>query len=196
MPILEAGLDEVGRGSWAGPLCICVAVFPPKTPRIDGVKDSKKLSARKREELVEPILASACFVGFGWASPQYIDKHGLTTAWHAAALDALEHAPEGAHLVVDGRDEVKGYDGMQSAMEKADDLYYPVSAASILAKVARDMDMVRMDQHYPGYLWNQNSGYGTKDHKEAIFKLGLTPYHRRSFLKKVMAKSRMTKAGL
>lgn len=193
---MTAGLDEVGRGSWAGPLCICVAVFAPKTPRVDGVKDSKKLTPRKREELVEPILKSALFVGFGWASPGYIDKHGMTAAWHAAALDALEHAPKDIHLVVDGRDEVKGYDGMQSAMEKADDLYYPVSAASILAKVARDMDMVRMDQHYPGYLWNQNSGYGTKDHKKAIFDLGPTPYHRMSFLKKVMAKSRLTRASM
>jgi len=189
---MTAGLDEVGRGSWAGPLCICVAAFAPKTPRVDGVKDSKKLSARKREELVEPILKSAYFVGFGWASPGYIDEHGLTAAWHAAALDALEHAPKDIHLIVDGRDEVKGYDGMQSAMEKADDLYYPVSAASILAKVARDMDMVRMDQHYSGYFWNQNSGYGTKQHKEALFTLGPTPYHRMSFLKKVYAKAGVT----
>lgn len=196
MSTLTAGLDEVGRGSWAGPLCLAVAVFKSDTPRVKGVKDSKKLSPRKREELVGPILKAAHFVGFGWAGPQYIDEHGLTAAWHAAALDALKLAPEDIHLIVDGRDEVKGYDGMQSAMEKADDLYYPVSAASIVAKVARDMDMVRMDKHYPGYLWNQNAGYGTKQHKEAIFDLGVTPYHRRSFLKKMMAKSKMTKAAV
>jgi ribonuclease HII len=169
---------------------VAVAAFKPDTPRVDGVKDSKKLTPRKREELVEPLLKAAHFVGFGWVSPGYIDEHGMTAAWHAAALDALEHAPTNEmHLIVDGRDEVRGYNGMQSAMEKADDLYYPVSAASVLAKVARDMDMVRMDEHYPGYLWNQNAGYGTRDHKEAIFELGLTPYHRRSFLKKVFARA-------
>ena len=186
--VMTAGLDEVGRGSWAGPLCLAVAVFKPGTPRVEGVKDSKKLSPRKREELVGPILKAAHFVGFGWASPQYIDEHGLTAAWHAAALDALKLAPEDIHLIVDGRDEVKGYDGMQSAMEKADDLYYPVSAASIVAKVARDMDMVRMDRHYPDYYFARNKGYGTKDHKEAIKRIGPCPLHRRSFLKKVLAR--------
>lgn len=182
--VLNAGLDEVGRGPISGPLCIAVAVFHPDTPRVDGVDDSKKLTSRKREELVQPILDSAEFIGFGWASPTYIDKYGINAAWQLAAMDALEHAPKNIHLIVDGRDRVKDYKGMQSPMEKADELYYPVSAASIVAKVARDMDMARMDQHYPGYLWNQNSGYGSKQHKEAILKLGVTPYHRISFLKK------------
>lgn len=187
--VMTAGLDEVGRGSWAGPLCVAVAVFKPNTPRIEGVRDSKKLSARKREELVRPILEAAQFIGFGWASPGYIDEHGLTDAWHMACRAALEHAPaEEMHLIVDGRDEVRGYDGVQNAMEKADDLYYPVSAASIVAKVARDLDMVRMDEHYPGYMWSQNAGYGTKQHKDGIFERGLTPYHRRGFLKKWAAK--------
>jgi ribonuclease HII len=172
---------------------VVVAVFRPDTPRIDGVKDSKKLTPRAREELVLPLLEAAHFVGFGWVGPSYIDEHGLTASWHIAALDALEHAPKDEmHLIVDGCDEVEGYDGTQSAMEKADDLYYPVSAASIIAKVARDMDMVRMDEHYQGYSWNQNSGYGTPAHKKAILELGVTPYHRKSFLKKMLAKSRLT----
>ena len=118
-----------------------------------------------------------------------------------ACRDALKHAPaKEMHLVVDGRDEVKGYEGVQSAMEKADDLYYPASAASIIAKVARDMDMVRMDKHHSGYLWNQNSGYGTPAHKKAIYSIlkgrGTSPYHRKSFLKKMLAKSKLTRAGV
>jgi ribonuclease HII len=183
--LLEAGLDEVGRGPLAGPITIAVAVFHPDTPRIKGVDDSKKLSAKKRVELVEPILDSAEFIGFGWASPQYIDERGIEAAWTAAALDALEHAPvDEMHLVVDGTRRISGYHGLQSAMEKADSLYYAASAASIVAKVSRDLDMARMDEHYPGYGWKNNSGYGSAKHREAILELGVTPYHRITFLKK------------
>lgn len=186
---LIAGLDEVGRGPVAGPICIAVAVFHSDTPKIDGVTDSKRLSPRQREELVQPILDSSEFIGFGWASPQYIDEFGIDDAWQVAARMALVHAPaKEMQLVVDGREYVHNYRGEQSSMEKADLYYYPASAASIVAKVARDMDMVRMDKHYPGYLWNQNSGYGTKQHRESILELGVTPYHRLSFLKKWAAK--------
>ena len=183
---LSAGLDEVGRGSLAGPMTIAVAVFEPDVVRIDGVKDSKKLSRLKRKELAPQLVRQAVWYGLGWVSPQYIDANGISKAWQAAALLALEGIPEGVDLVVDGIELVKGFTGNQRAVPKADDLFYAVSAASIIAKEARDVDMGSMAQAYAGYGWERNSGYGSVEHRAAILRLGVTPYHRRTFLRKLL----------
>jgi ribonuclease HII len=186
--MLDAGLDEVGRGPVAGPICIAVVAFH-KGVQLQGVNDSKQLTARRREELIPPILESAAFVGIGWASPRYIDEKGIAAAWQYAANMALQHAPiSNMLLTVDGRDRVDNYEGKQRSVVKADGSHYPTSAASIVAKVSRDLDMLQMSERYQGYGWERNSGYGTKEHREAILELGVTPYHRRSFLRKWVKK--------
>jgi ribonuclease HII len=185
----SAGLDEVGYGSCAGPLCIAVIAFPDSFLPIPGVRDSKKVAKKKREELAPLIVQSAAFVGIGWASPQYIDEHGLAAAWQYAAKQALAKFDLTTPLFVDGNREVDNYPGTQVVEPKADDKYWQVSAASIVAKVARDQVMADLEVFYPQYYWGKNSGYGTEDHTEALLKYGPCVYHRRSFLKKLHAKN-------
>lgn len=184
--VLCGGLDEVGRGSLAGPLCVVVIAFPKGRLSIEGVRDSKKLSKKKREELAPIILKECSFFGQGWASPSFIDEHGISTAWTCACLDALKGAPENMLLIVDGIDYVRGYKGDQKPVIKADDKHWQVSAASIVAKVIRDRYMTEISEEHLDYLWFKNSGYGTKEHREKILELGPTPYHRMSFLKKLL----------
>jgi ribonuclease HII len=183
--VLRGGLDEVGRGCLAGPLTVAVVAFTADHPKIPGVRDSKKLSKAKREELAPIIYKEAAFVGIGWASAQHIDEHGINAAWQSAAMEALEGCPE-MNLIVDGVDLVEEYQGVQEAVVKADDIYWQVSAASVVAKVMRDMEMEYMASYYPAYGWNSNVGYGTKGHRKQILLAGPSPFHRRSFLKKLL----------
>ncbi len=184
-PRYVAGLDEVGMGPVAGPVTVAVVAFPFNYPPIKGVKDSKKLSAKKREELAPLIVQQALFVGVGWASPRFIDHWGLATAWQAAATAALKNFPTIGKLIVDGNILVESYGGMQEAIVKADDLVWEVSAASIVAKVMRDQEMREAAEVYGShYLWESNKGYPTPAHLDAIREWGPTSYHRRTYLKK------------
>jgi len=184
--VLYGGLDEVGRGCIAGPMTVVVIAFPKGHPKIEGVADSKKLTKKKREELAPLILQQCSYFGEGWAEPYYIDQVGITEAWHTIANLALKKAPPNMELVVDGIEVIKGYEGKHWACPKADDKFWEVSAASIVAKVMRDRYMTELSERYPEYLWEKNAGYGTKEHRQKIITCGPSPYHRMTFLKKIL----------
>lgn len=173
------GLDEVGRGPWAGPVLACAARFIGLAP--DGLTDSKKLTARQREALV-PLLMRCCEVGFGEADVEEIDALDIRQATHLAmrrAVAALPHAPD--HLLIDGNDRPAWVDCAHDVIIGGDGRSLSIAAASVLAKTRRDQGMVALAQQYPGYGWERNAGYGTKAHREGLLRLGVTQYHRRSF---------------
>ena len=176
-----AGVDEVGRGPLAGPVAVAAVILDPKDlPR--GVDDSKALSAAERERLSELILGKALSVAIAFASVEEIDAlniRGATLAAMARAVNALSLRP--AFALIDGRDEPPGLCCGARAIVKGDASCLSIAAASIIAKVARDRMMIRLDAHYPNYGFARHVGYGTKVHLEAIARCGPTPYHRLSF---------------
>lgn len=183
------GIDEVGRGPLAGPLVVGAVILPDEKPGwVDELRDSKKLSAKKREALNEIILKNAPATGLGWLSPGEIDKIGISEALKLATRRAVEkarssHAPF-SQIVIDGKvNFLKGakLEKYVSTLAKADDLIKEVSAASIIAKVARDAYMVELAEKYPAYGFETNVGYGTKKHLAAIYEHGICPEHRKSF---------------
>jgi ribonuclease HII len=182
---LIAGLDEVGMGCLAGPIVVAVAAFPEKRVRIAGVTDSKRLSWQKLNELAPVISEEAAWIGWGFSSPAMIDELGVAYAWNAAAAMALENSPEFIKLIVDGTRAVEGFVGTQEILVKADLTHWQVSAASIIAKVLRDNEMIELAEHYPNYGWASNVGYGSDEHRMALLKHGATPHHRAHFCKKI-----------
>lgn len=176
------GIDEVGRGPWAGPLVVGAVVLGGA--EIAGLTDSKKLSKKRREELDAAIrMQAAC--GLGWVHADEIDAVGLSEALRLATKRAVEQIGVPYHeIVIDGTinflaDTTKGE--YVTTMKKADLLVPSVSAASIIAKVARDRYMAEQDAVYEGYKFGAHVGYGTAAHRAAIEKLGVTPLHRLSF---------------
>jgi ribonuclease HII len=192
---LKAGFDEVGIGALAGPGCCAVVVFPKNQTPIAGVKDSKKLTAKKREELAPRIVEEAVFVGVGWASAKVIDEWGMAEAWRRMALDALEGMPKVGELWIDGEREVRGYEGRQTTVVRGDSLLWVIGAASIVAKVARDLTMTELSESYPEYNFQSNAGYGTKEHIAAIQRVGLCLQHRKTFLRKLLRTQRTQEGG-
>lgn len=178
---LIAGLDEVGMGSLAGPVVVVVVAFPASRVRIAGVADSKKLSWMKLNKLAPTITKEAAWIGYGFASPQTIDELGMSASWELAANMALKNCPSFDLLVVDGNRGVGGYRGKQEARPRADATQWQVSAASIIAKVMRDNDMIELAEHYPEYGWTSNVGYGTDEHRAALQVHGATPHHRKKY---------------
>lgn len=176
------GVDEVGRGPWAGPLVVGAVVLGGK--QIDGLTDSKKLSKKKREEL-DLIIRKEASCGLGWVHADELDAIGMKEALKVATIRAVEQIRVPYHeIVIDGI--VNLLDGTKkgeyvTTMKKADLLVPSVSAASIIAKVARDKYMAAQDTIYEGYNFSSHVGYGTAAHREAIEKLGVTPLHRLSF---------------
>ncbi len=178
-----AGVDEVGRGPIAGPVTAAAVILPADFSLL-GVDDSKKLSPKKREELAEAIKREAICYSLGWVRSDVIDNINILQATKLAmsrAVANLSIKPE--HVLIDGNFTVKGIDIPQTAMPGGDSISISVAAASILAKVARDRCMVAMAEIFPGYSFEKNKGYGTKVHYEGIKNLGMTPIHRKSFLK-------------
>lgn len=177
------GIDEVGRGPWAGPLVFGAVVLGGTL--IEGLTDSKKLSKKRREALNDEILTHAASVGLGWVSASEIDEIGLSRALALACRRALEAiAVPYEQIIIDGtinflKDTGKG--PYVTTMAKADLLIPSVSAASIVAKVARDRYMAAQDEVYPGYQFGAHAGYGTALHRKAIADRGITPLHRKSF---------------
>ena len=177
------GIDEVGRGSWAGPLVVGAVVLGGT--EISGLTDSKKLSKKQREKLDLQIRENASGIGLGWVTASEIDEIGLSKALVLATKRAVEQITVTYHeIIIDGTvnflaETNKGK--YVTTMKKADLLVPSVSAASIVAKVARDNYMVEQDTIYPGYGFKQHVGYGTAVHVLAINKLGVTPLHRLSF---------------
>jgi ribonuclease HII len=177
------GIDEVGRGPWAGPLVVGAVVLGGIT--IDGLTDSKKLTKKKRE-LLDPIIREkSAGYGIGWVSAAEIDRIGLSEALKLATKRAVEQVKVSYHeIIIDGTinflaDTSKG--NYVTTMPKADLLVPSVSAASIIAKVARDNYMAQQDVIYEGYKFASHVGYGTAAHVAAIAKNGVTPLHRLSF---------------
>lgn len=186
---LIAGMDEVGMGCLAGPLVVAVTAFEGDRPgELEGVRDSKKMSAKQREFFAPKVVKHATFIGVGWASAAQIDELGLAGAWQEAATMALEGIPAGVKLYIDGERLVGSRKGHQEIIVKGDDKVWQISAASVLAKVIRDHEMEYLGSYYNGYDWPENAGYGTEKHKAAILSLGTTPFHRKYFLRKMYAK--------
>jgi ribonuclease HII len=177
------GIDEVGRGPWAGPLVVGAVVLGGAV--IDGLTDSKKLTKKRREVLDVEIREKAAGFGLGWVSANQIDKIGLSAALKLATKLAVEQITVPYHeIIIDGTvnflsETNKGK--YVTTIKKADLLVPSVSAASIVAKVARDNYMTEQDSIYPGYGFKNHVGYGTAAHIEAIDKLSITPLHRLSF---------------
>lgn len=185
-----AGVDEVGRGPLAGPVC-AAAVILPKGLIIEGVDDSKKLSEKKREKLYDEIIKKALSYSVVFVEPEKIDEINIRQATHLAmqkAVDGLDIKPD--FLLVDGNDKIP-FSGVEcDYIIKGDLKFECIAAASIVAKVTRDRYMVEMDEKYPQYGFAKHKGYGTKLHMEAIREYGLTPLHRRSFITdKVLGKA-------
>ncbi len=176
------GIDEVGRGPWAGPLVVGAVVLGGVG--IDGLTDSKKLSKKRRKELDSLIREQASAVSLGWVTASEIDEIGLSSALVLATRRAVEQISVPYHeIIIDGTvnflaDTAKGK--YVTTMKKADLLIPAVSAASIVAKVARDKYMIEQDRLLPGYGFKNHVGYGTSTHIAAIEKMGVTPLHRLS----------------
>jgi ribonuclease HII len=175
-----AGVDEVGRGPLAGPVVAAAVILPPDTP-IRGVDDSKRLPPERREALSIEIRKHALAIGVGAASSREVDRMNILRASHLAmqrALGRLCVSPE--RVIVDGLP-IPLLGTQHIAVIDGDAKVHCIACASIIAKVVRDRLMARLAGHYPAYGWQTNCGYATSDHVEAIFSLGLTPHHRRSF---------------
>jgi ribonuclease HII len=192
---LRGGLDEVGMGALAGPVLVAVVVFPVGFRPIEGVDDSKRVPSKKRLKLMPAIMKCATYVGMGWAGPKMVDDLGVAAAWQYAAKHALAHVPPHTRLIVDGvrapASLPSNWKGKVEVKTKADALYWEVAAASIAAKVVRDLDMVEMASKFPSYGWAKNSGYGTPAHYAELKRVGPTPHHRMSFLKNMIKKGEL-----
>lgn len=175
-----AGVDEAGRGPLAGPVVAAAVIFPPGV-WIEGVDDSKRLTPSRRERLFEVISKCALGVGVGVVGPAAIDDMNILRATLQAMAEAVAGlAPQPQCLLVDGL-HVPEAAVPARALVDGDARCFSVAAASIIAKVTRDRLMMGYDAEFPGYGFARHKGYGTKEHREAIRRLGLCPIHRRSF---------------
>ena len=174
----------MGRGPLAGPV-VAGAVVLPKESRILYINDSKKLSAKKREELFEVIQKEAVSVGIGMASPERIDEINILQATYEAMRQAVANLSVKPNLLLNDAVTIPGMDMKQVPIIKGDAKSISIGAASIMAKVYRDRMMEEYDHIFPGYDFASNKGYGSKEHIEAIHRQGPCPIHRRSFLKNI-----------
>ena len=178
------GVDEVGVAPTCGAVVAAAVVIRPNSHRIDGVRDSKTLSAAQRERLAPEIRRRAVAVGVGAASVAEIDRLNIYHATHLAMRRAVARIAGHDHVLVDGN-RIAGFEGHvgpYTAIVDGDARSYSIACASIVAKVVRDRMMAALAIRYPGYGWERNQGYATLEHRQAIRRLGLTPFHRRSFL--------------
>lgn len=180
-----AGLDEAGRGAWAGPVYAAAVVLPPDgeqlLARLPGVRDSKLMTPRQRAAWAEKIRATAAAWGVGWATNAEIDAQGILPATRLAmqrAIAQLAWPPE--HLLIDAL-RLPALNLPQTALVRGDQRSLSIASASVLAKTARDAFMVELDGQYPGYGFAAHKGYGTARHRRALDELGPCPQHRFSF---------------
>lgn len=188
-----AGVDEVGRGPLAGPVVAACVVLPDDFD-VPGVDDSKKLSEKKREALYDEIMSRALAVGIGRADNLVIDEINILQATKEAMKDAVTAADQMlrqrmdaaiGHILFDAMT-IQEIDIPQTSIIKGDAKSLSIGAASIVAKVTRDREMAEYHKIYPDYGFDSNKGYGTKAHYEGIRRCGITPIHRKSFLKNVL----------
>ncbi len=176
------GLDEAGRGPLAGPVVAGACILPGDW-QCEALNDSKKLSEKKREALYDYITTHALAWAVGMASPQEIDEINILNASMLAMKRAAEALPKTPDLLLVDGNIVRGFTQKAIPFVKGDALVASIAAASILAKVTRDRLCVEMEANYPGYGFLKHKGYPTKEHREAVLRLGPCPIHRRSFLK-------------
>jgi ribonuclease HII len=177
------GVDEVGRGPLAGPV-VCAAVIMPLDDIIEGVDDSKKLSAKKREELSKLIHQKAIALNICRIEPQIIDEINILEATKLGMKRAIEGLSVKPSYVITDGNMTLDIDIPQMSIVKGDALSYSIGSASIVAKVFRDDIMDKYAEEYPVYAFEKNKGYGTAVHIAGIKEAGLCPIHRRSFTKK------------
>lgn len=185
--MLIAGMDEVGRGCLAGPVVAAVVILPNGFTD-SRIKDSKKLSALKRELLNDVIYENAVDFGIGVVCPLIIDKINILNASKQAMHIALSKLKVNYDRLIIDAVKLNNIDKPFIHPNKADDTYIQVSAASIIAKVYRDKLMKNLSQKFPEFAWEKNAGYGTKAHIEAVKEYGYTFLHRKTFLKNIQAK--------
>ena len=179
-----AGVDEVGVAPTCGAVVAAAVVMKPGCHRIPGVRDSKTLSMAQRERLAPIIRKRAVAIGVGAASVAEIDRLNIYHATHLAMRRAIARLGGHEHVLVDGN-RIAGFEaqvGPYTNIVDGDAKVYSIACASVVAKVIRDRMMAKLAVRYPGYGWEHNQGYATRDHRAAIREFGLTPFHRRSFL--------------
>ena len=175
------GIDEVGRGPFAGPV-VAGAVILPKDDPILYLNDSKKLSEKKREALYDEIMEKAVSVGVGIASPETIDEINILQADYVAMREAVSQLTPKPEVFLNDAVTIPGIEGRQVPIIKGDAKSLSIAAASIIAKVTRDRMMREYDKLFPEYDFAKNKGYGTAEHVAALKTFGPTPIHRRSFI--------------
>jgi ribonuclease HII len=188
---LIAGVDEVGRGSLAGPVVACAIVMPPDSRALRGVDDSKALTAQARERLVSQIIERAVSLGIGAASAREIDRiniyHASTLAMRRA-LARLKISPD--HVLIDGRP-IRALGVEHHGIVDGDDKCFSIACASIVAKVTRDRLMASLARRHPQYAWDHNCGYATRRHIDALQSHGSCAHHRQSFVVKALVSDAM-----
>lgn len=187
-----ACIDEVGRGCLAGDVVAC-SIIMPRNLSIDGIKDSKKLTEKKREDLYEKILSNSIAWGIGRVSPKKIDEINIKESTKLAMKLAVNNLKDKDgnkilpdFLLIDA--EKIDMDIDQESVIKGDEKSFGIACASIVAKVYRDRLCTQWDKEYPGYNLKKHKGYGTKEHRELIKDLGPSPIHRITFLKNILNK--------
>ena len=186
---LICGVDEAGRGPLAGPVYAAAVILPPD-PEIPGLNDSKKLTEKKREALFPIICETAIAYSIASASEQEIDSLNILQATFLAmrrAVEGLQVSPD--LILIDGNQTPPGLAVPSQTVVKGDALSASIAAASVLAKVSRDRYLLDLDKQYPQYGFKKHKGYGTKAHYEALSEHGVSPVHRRSFLRSFFAKN-------
>ena len=187
--INEVGIDEVGRGAIFGPVFSAVVVLTEENKLILkklGVKDSKKITPKKRKLLFPKILLLSSDYGIGQSSSREIDKLGIRVATELSMIRALNKLKEKpSEVIIDGPLLLRPWVGIQKNIVSGDSKFTAIGSASILAKVSRDNLMKRLEKKYSGYLLFKNKGYGTREHLSLIQENGITKLHRKSFLKKL-----------
>ena len=180
---LIAGVDEVGRGPLAGPVVACAVIMPPDARAIRGVDDFKALTAPQRSRLAKVIFERALAIGVGAASVREIDRlniyHASTLAMRRA-LARLSVTPD--HVLIDGK-AIRSLRIAHTAVVHGDARCFSIACASIIAKVTRDRLMHSLARRHPAYRWEHNVGYATQDHITGLATAGITPHHRRSFMR-------------
>ena len=182
---MVAGVDEVGRGSWAGPVVAAAVILPLGTAglaeTLADVRDSKCLEADERERLARLVRSCSVCTAIGWSSHHVVDSAGLGVANRRAMTRAVRHLSLSPHALLVDAMKLGAYDIPAVSVVKGDSLSLSIAAASILAKVVRDGWMKRLDARCPHYEFGTHKGYGTPSHRDAIARHGISRYHRRSF---------------
>ena len=187
--VTEIGIDEVGRGAVFGPVFSAAVVLTKKnglTLKQLGVKDSKKLTSKKRELLLPKIISLSSDYSLGQSSVREIDQLGIRYATELSMIRAIKKLKDNpSELIIDGPLSLRLWKGRQRNIISGDSKFTSIAAASIIAKVTRDCLMERLERKFPGYFIFKNKGYGTKEHLSSLKANGITNLHRKSFLTKL-----------